>query len=53
VPGEKIDHVDGMTVEDAEQQIATRLYQNTAKVHFNNFAQKSIASASGSSTAAT
>jgi 2-methylfumaryl-CoA hydratase len=39
-PGEKIDHVDGMTVEDAEQQIATRLYQNTAKVHFNNFAQK-------------
>ncbi len=39
--GEKIDHVDGMTVEDAEQQIATRLYQNTAKVHFNNFAQKS------------
>lgn len=41
VPGEKIDHVDGMTVEDAEQQIATRLYQNTAKVHFNQFAQKS------------
>jgi 2-methylfumaryl-CoA hydratase len=39
--GEQIDHVDGMTVEDAEQQIATRLYQNTAKVHFNNFAQKS------------
>ncbi len=34
--GEKIDHVDGMTVEEAEQQIATRLYQNTAKVHFNN-----------------
>ena len=40
-PGERIDHVDGMTVEDAEQQIATRLYQNTAKVHFNHFAQKS------------
>jgi 2-methylfumaryl-CoA hydratase len=40
-PGERIDHVDGMTVEDAEQQIATRLYQNTAKVHFNNFVQKS------------
>lgn len=33
--GEKIDHVDGMTVEEAEQQMATRLYQNTAKVHFN------------------
>jgi len=37
--GEKIDHVDGMTVEEAEHQIATRLYQNTAKVHFNLFAQ--------------
>ncbi|MEM8743043.1 MAG: MaoC family dehydratase [Pseudomonadota bacterium] len=34
-PGEKIDHVDGMTIEEAEHQIATRLYQNTAKVHFN------------------
>jgi len=33
--GEKIDHVDGMTVEDAEHQMATRLFQNTAKVHFN------------------
>lgn len=33
--GEKIDHVDGMTVEEAEHQIATRLYQNTSKVHFN------------------
>ncbi len=33
--GEKIDHVDGMTVEEAEHQIATRLFQNTAKVHFN------------------
>jgi 2-methylfumaryl-CoA hydratase len=33
--GEKIDHVDGMTIEEAEHQIATRLYQNTAKVHFN------------------
>lgn len=37
--GEKIDHVDGMTVEEAEHQIATRLYQNTAKVHFNGHAQ--------------
>ena len=33
--GEKIDHIDGMTLEEAEHQIATRLYQNTAKVHFN------------------
>jgi 2-methylfumaryl-CoA hydratase len=37
--GERIDHFDGMTVEDAEHQIATRLYQNTARVHFNLFAQ--------------
>ena len=33
--GEKIDHVDAMTLEEAEHQTATRLYQNTAKVHFN------------------
>ncbi|KQP07381.1 dehydratase [Methylobacterium sp. Leaf99] len=40
VVGEKIDHVDGMTVEEAEHQIATRLFQNTAKVHFDAFATK-------------
>ncbi len=34
-PGERIDHVDGMTIEDAEHMMATRLYQNTARVHFN------------------
>jgi 2-methylfumaryl-CoA hydratase len=38
-PGECIDHADGMTVEEAEHQIATRLYQNTAKVHFNQFTE--------------
>jgi 2-methylfumaryl-CoA hydratase len=37
--GEKIDHVDGMTVEEAEHQLATRLYQNTAKVHFNQHSE--------------
>jgi 2-methylfumaryl-CoA hydratase len=36
-PGEKIDHVDGVTVEEAEHQIATRLYQNTARIHFDQF----------------
>ena len=35
--GEKIDHVDGITVEEAEHQIATRLYQNTARIHFDQF----------------
>lgn len=37
--GEKIDHVDGVTVEEAEHQLATRLYQNAARVHFNQFAE--------------
>jgi 2-methylfumaryl-CoA hydratase len=37
--GECIDHVDGMTVEEAEHQLATRLYQNTARVHFNQFTE--------------
>ena len=35
--GEKIDHIDGITVEEAEHMIATRLYQNTARIHFNQF----------------
>ena len=38
--GEKIDHVDGMTIEEAEHMTATRLYQNTAKVHFNQHTEK-------------
>jgi 2-methylfumaryl-CoA hydratase len=37
--GEKIDHVDGSTVEEAEHMMATRLYQNTARVHFNQFTE--------------
>ncbi|QGG96155.1 MaoC family dehydratase [Actinomarinicola tropica] len=39
--GEKIDHVDGMTIEEAEHMLATRLYQNTAKVHFDQYAANS------------
>jgi len=35
--GEKIDHVDGITVEEAEHMTATRLYQNTARIHFDGF----------------
>ena len=38
--GERIDHVDGMTVEEAEHQMATRLYQNTARVHFDALRQR-------------
>jgi 2-methylfumaryl-CoA hydratase len=37
--GERIDHVDGVTVEEAEHQIATRLYQNTARIHFNQYTE--------------
>jgi 2-methylfumaryl-CoA hydratase len=37
--GERIDHADGVTVEEAEHMIATRLYQNTAKVHFNQHSE--------------
>jgi 2-methylfumaryl-CoA hydratase len=37
--GETIDHLDGMTVEEAEHQMATRFYQNTARVHFNQFTE--------------
>lgn len=33
--GERIDHLAGMTVEEADHMLATRLYQNNAKVHFD------------------
>lgn len=38
--GEKIDHVDAMTVEESDHMTATRLYQNTAKVHFNQHTER-------------
>ena len=37
--GEKIDHFDGVTVEESDHMLATRLYQNTAKVHFNQLSE--------------
>ncbi|MCA0302686.1 MAG: MaoC family dehydratase [Proteobacteria bacterium] len=40
-PGERIDHVSGMTLEDSDHMFSTRLYQNTARVHFDAFAGKS------------
>ncbi len=39
-PGERIVHPQGMTIEEAEHQMATRLYQNNARVHFNAHMQK-------------
>ena len=38
--GERIDHVDGMTLEDSDHMFSTRLYQNTARVHFDAVAAK-------------
>ena len=39
-PGERIQHPQGLTMEAAEHQMATRLYQNNARVHFNEMLQK-------------
>lgn len=36
-PGETIDHPGAVTVEEADHMLATRLYQNTARVHFDAF----------------
>ena len=41
-----------MTVEEAEHMLAARLYQNTARVHFNQFAQKNPAASAGASSMA-
>ncbi|HHN67898.1 MAG TPA: MaoC family dehydratase [Thermopetrobacter sp.] len=38
--GERIDHVDGATVEEAEHMMATRLWQNTARLHFDAVLQQ-------------
>jgi 2-methylfumaryl-CoA hydratase len=38
--GEKIDHIDGVTVEEADHMMAARLYQNPARVHFNQHSEK-------------
>ena len=33
--GERIDHPAGMTLDESDHTLATKLYQNTAKVHFD------------------
>lgn len=38
--GERIDHVDGMGIRESEHRLATRLYQNTARVHFNDHVER-------------
>lgn len=37
---EEIHHLDGQTIEEAEHQLATRLYQNNARVHFNQHVER-------------
>ena len=39
--GEVIDHPGGATLEEAEHMAATRLYQNTARIHFDAFRARS------------
>jgi 2-methylfumaryl-CoA hydratase len=39
--GDVIDHPGGATLEEAEHMAATRLYQNTARIHFDAFRAKS------------
>jgi 2-methylfumaryl-CoA hydratase len=41
VPGERIDHGSAVTVNDSDHSMATRLYQNTAKGHFDAHAMAS------------
>lgn len=38
--GERIDHPTGMTVDDTDHTLATKLYQNNARLHFDDFAMK-------------
>lgn len=38
--GESIDHPGGVTVEEADHMLATRLYQNDARVHFDAHAAR-------------
>jgi 2-methylfumaryl-CoA hydratase len=37
--GERIDHLDRMTIEEAEHMLVTRLWQNTSRVHFDRTAR--------------
>ena len=39
--GERINHAAGMTINPADHSLATRLYQNNARLHFDDFAMKS------------
>ena len=38
--GERINHAAGMTINPADHMLATRLYQNNARLHFDDFMMK-------------
>jgi 2-methylfumaryl-CoA hydratase len=38
--GERIDHASGLTVDESDHTLATKLYQNNAKVHFDELAMR-------------
>ncbi|MES9876451.1 MAG: MaoC family dehydratase [Candidatus Sedimenticola sp. PURPLELP] len=38
--GERIDHVNGMTVDNSDHTLATKLYQNNARLHFEEHMMK-------------
>lgn len=41
VVGERLDHPEGITVDDSDHTLATKLYQNNAKLHFDDYMMKS------------
>ena len=40
-PGERINHPSGMTINDSDHSLATRLYQNNARLHFDEHMMQS------------
>lgn len=38
--GERIDHASGMTIEESDHMLATRLYQNSSRLHFDALATR-------------
>jgi len=42
-PGERINHPAGMTVDDSDHTLATKLYQNNARLHFDALMMKDSA----------
>lgn len=40
VKGERLNHPEGITIDNSDHTLATKLYQNNAKVHFNDHMMK-------------